>query len=192
MPRLILQMMTTLNGRIDDPDAWVSGVSDDLYAEIDNRYATFDTVLVGRTTYQEMVAYWPSAESDPASSDLVRSMAHRMNTYRKVVISATNQPLPAWNNVTPYHIHTDADLVRCITELKAQSSADVHLSGGASLAQSVVRLGLVDEYRLFVYPVISLGKTWYDQLPAQPKLELLSATPYANGVVGLYYRPQPA
>jgi hypothetical protein len=56
----ILQMMTTLNGRLEDPDAWVVGIPDDLYSETDRFYSTFDTVLVGKTTYEKMAAYWPA------------------------------------------------------------------------------------------------------------------------------------
>jgi dihydrofolate reductase len=58
MRKVVMRMMTTLNGRLDDPDAWVTGVPDDLYAELDRLYETFDTILVGRTTYEEMFAYW--------------------------------------------------------------------------------------------------------------------------------------
>ena len=54
MRKIVFQMMTTLNGRLDDPMAWVHGVGDDQYREIDRIYATYDTVLVGRTTYEEM------------------------------------------------------------------------------------------------------------------------------------------
>ena len=51
MRNVVMAMMTTLNGRLDDPDAWMTGIPDDLYAELDRVYETFDTVLVGRTTY---------------------------------------------------------------------------------------------------------------------------------------------
>ena len=57
-------MMTTLNGRLDDPGAWVTGIPDDLYAELDRLYESFDTILVGRTTCAEMAEYWPGAETD--------------------------------------------------------------------------------------------------------------------------------
>ena len=57
MRKVVMGMMTTLNGRLDDPAAWVKGVPDDLYAELDRLYGTFDTILVGRTTYDEMLEY---------------------------------------------------------------------------------------------------------------------------------------
>ena len=51
-----------------------------------------------------------------------------------------------------------------------------------------MRLGLVDEYRLFLTPTVSLGATWYATLHEKPALTLFETTPYQNGVVGLHYR----
>jgi dihydrofolate reductase len=97
--KIVLQMMTTLNGRLDDPIVWVHGVSDDQYREIDRIYATFDTVLVGRTTYEEMAAYWPGALSEAAGTETNQAMARRMQTYRKLVFSRSGrQKLTEWNN----------------------------------------------------------------------------------------------
>jgi dihydrofolate reductase len=83
--KIVLQMMTTLNGRLDDPLAWVHEVGDDQYREIDRIYASYDTVLVGRTTYEEMAAYWPGALSEGAGTETNQAMARRMNTYKKLV-----------------------------------------------------------------------------------------------------------
>jgi hypothetical protein len=54
---VVLAMNTTVNGRLDDPFAWFVGVAEDLYGEINRGYETFDTILVGRVTYEEMAAY---------------------------------------------------------------------------------------------------------------------------------------
>jgi len=62
-----MQMMTTLNGRLDHPEEWVPEIPGDLYAEIDRIYDSFDTVLVGRTTALEMAEYWPGAETDESA-----------------------------------------------------------------------------------------------------------------------------
>jgi dihydrofolate reductase len=186
MRSIVLQVMTTLNGRIDDPGPWVTSVSDDQYAEIDRLYAAYDTVLVGSTTYAEMVGYWPGAEHDPDNSDTVRSMAHRMNTYRKLVFTSDATPL-TWHNSERVAAQSDADIVDFAQALKAQPGSDIILSGGARLAQTFVRLGLVDAYRFFVYPLVSMGETWYAQAGDIPALQLVSATAFTNGVVGLYY-----
>src|SRR5215208_2934103 len=82
MRKIVFQMMTTLNGRIVEPTAWVHQVGEDQLREIDRIYATYDTVLVGRTTYEEMAGYWPGALSGGAGGETNRSMARRMNAYK--------------------------------------------------------------------------------------------------------------
>jgi dihydrofolate reductase len=190
MRNVVFQMMTTLNGRVDDPDAWVTGVSDDHYTDIDTRYATYDTVLVGRVTYEEMYAYWPGAETEEGGTETNRRMAHRMNTYRKVVVSRDGEPGPlAWTNASLARVAGDEDLVALVAGLKAQPGGDVHLAGGASLAQTMARLGLIDAYHIYVYPVLSPGKAWFDQVADPRGLILTGATTFEDGVVGLSYAP---
>lgn len=187
--KIVLQMMTTVDGRLDDPMAWLHGVSDDQYHEIDRLYDGYDTVLVGRTTYEEMAAYWPGAVSEGTETN--RRMAHRMNAIRKLVFSRSGaSPLTPWNNVERIIVATDSDLAKHLADLKAQPGGGIHLSGGASFTQSVVALGLVDEYRFFVYPTVSPGKSWFAKLPAGLDLQLLASGVYENGVVGLYYAPR--
>ena len=131
MRKVVLQMMTTLNGRVDDPDAWLSGISDDLYAEIDRIYATFDTVLSGRATYAEMAAYWPGAETEAGGSENNKIMARQMNTYKKYVFSRGEKKLLDWNNSEQVIAHSDTDIVTFINELKAKPGGDIHVAGGA-------------------------------------------------------------
>lgn len=188
MRKVVLAMMTTLNGRLDDPDAFVTDVSDDHYREIDRVYATFDTVLVGRTTYEEMLEYWPGAETAEGGSDVNKSMARKMNTYKKYVFSTGAERPLEWNNAEQVMVNGDDELRQFVVDLKAQPGGDIHLAGGARLAQSIVGLGLVDEYHFFVFPVVSAGAAWFDQIKGKVSMELLSASTYANGVVGLYYK----
>jgi dihydrofolate reductase len=189
--KIVLQMMTTLNGRLDDPMAWVHGVSDDQYREIERIYAAFDTVLVGRSTYEEMAAYWPDALAKAAGTETNQAMARRMHTYRKLVFSRSGrQTLTAWNNTEPVVVGSDDGLAKYLANLKAQPGGDIHLSGGASFARSVIGLNLVDEFHFFVYPVVSPGASWFSQLADQRELKLLSASNYENGVVRLHYMPR--
>lgn len=191
MRKVVLAMMTTLNGRLDDPFAWFVGLGDDLYTEIDRVYGTFDTVLVGRVTYEEMFAYWPGAETEAGGSKTNKSMARKMNSYKKFVFSSGEEKKALeWNNAERVVARNDDDIVKFINDLKAQPGGDIHLSGGARLAQSMLRLGLVDEYHFFVHPVVSAGAAWFDQIEARRDMELLSATAYDKGIVGLYYGPK--
>jgi dihydrofolate reductase len=118
-------------------------------------------------------------------------MARRMNAYRKLVFSRSGrEKLTAWNNTELVVAADDAQLARFLARLKTQPGGDIHLSGGASLAQSVIRLGLVDELRLFVYPVVSPGACWFSLLTEQHALQLLGTASYGNGVVELRYTPR--
>jgi len=191
MRKVVMGMMTTLNGRLDDPAAWVTGIPDDLYAELDRLYETFDTILVGRTTYDEMLEYWPGAETESGGSESSRSMARKMNSYKKYVFTGASEKtaLP-WNNAEEVLAHGDDDIVAFVGALKARPGGDIHLSGGARLAQTLVRLGLVDQYHLVVHPVVSAGRSWFDEIEEKRELTLQSAAAYSNGVVGLYYEPR--
>lgn len=181
-----MQMMTTLNGRLDHPEEWVPEIPGDLYAEIDRIYDSFDTVLVGRTTALEMAEYWPGAETDEGEPAVARSMARKMNIYKKYVFTRSSEPLE-WSNVELVACDGDEAVVAFVEELKARPGGDIHLSGGAQLARTLIRLGVVDRYHLYVYPVVSPGDSWFGEIGGQQGLELQSATAYSNGVVGLYY-----
>lgn len=188
MRKIVLQMMTTLNGRLDDPKAWLSGVNDDQYREIDRFYAGYDTVLVGRTTYEEMAAYWPGALGGGTETN--RRMAARMRHYRKLVFSrSAGHEITPWVNVEQVAVGSDTELAAYLTAVKADAGGDIHLSGGASFAQSVIGLGLVDEFRFFVYPAVSRGAEWFAMLRNMLDLKLLGSKAFDNGVVGLTYVP---
>jgi dihydrofolate reductase len=203
MRKVVLGMMTTLNLRLDDPEAWIAGVGDDLFRAIDTSLEhECDTILIGRTTYDEMYPYWPSVLSEQAphvigeniqvqegAAEINRSVARKMNAYKKFVFTRGRRPEPlAWTNAELVVAPTDEELMRFVADLKALPGRDVHLAGGAQLARSFVRLGLVDEYRLHVHPVLSSGATLFDPLERKRRLELLGTTTYDGGVVSLRYR----
>lgn len=200
MRRIVFQMMTTLNGRLDDPMAWVHSVSDDQYAEIERIHAAFDTVLVGRTTYEEMAAYWPGALSETVGTPANRTMARRMHEYRKLVFSRDGRQAPSeWNNAELAVAPTADALKRYLMDLKAQAGGDIHLSGGSRFARAVIGLGLVDAFHFFIYPVVSDGAPWHGEMSGDLNLQLVDAKGFENGVVALHYlcaqpetaRPQP-
>ncbi|MFC7618870.1 dihydrofolate reductase family protein [Microlunatus sp. GCM10028923] len=189
MRKLVLAMMTAVNGRLDDPDAWTSGISDDHYREIDRGYATFDTILVGRVTAAEMIDFWPGQRNQEGAGETHLAMAEKMHAYRKYVFTSDPDLALDWHNTEVVPVRDDDELGAFVRELKSRPGADIHLSGGARLAATLVRLGLVDEYRFFVHPVQSPGATWYGRLDDQLRLELIKAQTFENGVVALTYRP---
>ncbi len=158
MRKISLQMMTTLNGRLDTPFQWMGSITNDHYERIDELYARYDTILVGQTTYEEMVSYWPGVLMSGEGSEVNRRMARRMHECKKIVLSRSNQvPISAWNNVERVLTSTQEALATFLSGLKSKKGSMIHLSGGSELARSIVRLGLVDEYNLFVAPTVSHG-----------------------------------
>lgn len=188
MRKLVFQMMTTLNGRLDNPFEWVTGVSDDQYRAIETHYQGYDTILVGRTTFDEMASYWPSALESGEGTVSNQRMAQHMHDYRKLVFSRSGaRALPDWNNSALVVAADDQALIDSITALKAQSGRDIQLSGGAEFARAVIALGLVDTYHFFVYPTVSAGPSWFGGLQHRHDMALVGATPFDNGVVELTY-----
>ena len=188
MRKIVLQMMTTLNGRLDDPGAWVHEVSDDQYQAINRIHDVFDTVLVGRTTYEEMAAYWPAALGSGEGTESNRRMAQRMHDYRKLVFSRSgSEAITSWNGAELVVADSSDALAARLTDLKAAAGGDIHLAGGASFAGSVVGLALVDELHLFVYPVVSWGAAWFAQVTDGLQMKLLASDAFENGVVRLHY-----
>lgn len=191
MRKIVLQMMATLNGRLDQPYEWLHSVCDSQYRRIDQIYASYDTVLVGRATYEEMAAYWPTALSETEGTETNRRMAGRMRDYRKLVFSRRKgQALTSWHHVEHVITADDEALRDFLGDLKDQPGGDIHLSGGASFARSVIGLGLVDEFHFFLYPAVSCGPAWFERWPGQLGLRLLASEPYENGVVWLHYAAQ--
>ena len=155
--------------------------------------------LVGRRTYADMVSYWPTS-TEP--------LAAPMNAIPKVVFSRSGrsdyEPTTALRNATDAQRDAGLPLLEQpanwddtrelsgelgaeIADLKAESGKDLLAHGGASFAQSLVRLGLVDEYRLLVHPIVlGSGMALFDG--ATPfDLKLADSTTFANGVHALVY-----
>ena len=185
MREIVCQMMLSLDGRVDDPFAFVTGVAEDQYEDIDAAYATFDTVIVGRVTYQEMVAYWPGVRSGSGAEGAHARMAERMHACRKVVVTGDPDYRPSWNNAEAALVRHDADLVALAAALKAAPGKRVHLAGGAATAQAFVRLGLVDAYRLYVYPVVAPGKALFATVGERQAFAATQSHQFSNGVTML-------
>jgi dihydrofolate reductase len=182
MRAIVCQMMMSLNGRVDDPYAFVTGVADDQYEDIDHAFAAYDTVIVGHATYAEMVAYWPGALADPVAAGAHARMAERMDRYRKVVLTRDPGFRPDWNNAEAALVRDDADLVALVADLRAAPGKTILLAGGAMTARAFARLGLVDAYRLYVYPVLSPGKLLFADIDARSTFGSAASRHFSNGV----------
>ena len=140
------------------------------------------TLLFGRKTYELMSSYWPTEAAK--SDDLV--VASLMNSLPKIVFSTTLEQA-SWEN---------AKLVRDniaeeISKLKNQPGKDIAIFGSSELTVALTQMGLVDEYRIMVNPVVlGEGKSLFKGLGDKLSLKLLKTRTFDSGNVLLYYRPE--
>lgn len=138
--------------------------------------ASADTVLFGRKTWASMKDYWKAAEGP---------LADRMNGIEKVVFSRQGTE-PDWQNS---RIVT-GDVAAEVHRIKAKPGPDVFVFGSADFTSTLIREGLIDEYRIAINPVI-LGKgvPFFKGGEPERKLKLTEAKPLGSGVVILHYVP---
>ena len=138
-------------------------------------------LLDGRVTYELMAGFWPTADTDPSSTRLMAEFARIWPDMPKIVFSRTLQRA-SWNTTIVRDV-----VAKEIMELKAQPGGDLVL-GGANLAAAFIRRDLVDEYRLYVHPVVSgQGKPLFTS-DAKINLRLIETRAFGNGVVLLRYQ----
>ncbi|MGH3123120.1 MAG: dihydrofolate reductase family protein [Streptosporangiaceae bacterium] len=134
------------------------------------------THIMGRVTYEQMAAHWPSATDEYAAL---------MNDVPKVVFSTTLQKA-GWASSRIAR----GDLAEEIASLKREPGKDIIAHGGASFVQALSRLGLIDEYRLVIQPVaLGSGLPLFKDLPAPLHLELAEAKAFPTGTVIHVYQP---
>jgi dihydrofolate reductase len=182
-------MLMSLDGLVERPDGaldWVTA-DEELHEVSAAELNAADAILYGRRTFEIMVDYWPTAVADnPGLSPGEVAFAEAVNNPRlkRVVYSRTLEAV-GWN--AELRREVDADEIR---QMKAQPGRDIALASGGDLAATFMRLGLVDEYRLLVQPVvIGEGKALFRNVQDTHKLKLVSTTALKSGVVGLVYQP---
>jgi len=178
MRKLILWDMVTLNGLFEGPDHDISWFvfEDELENYIRETQAAADTLLFGRVTYEMMATYWPSAEG---------WIADFMNGVEKVVFSRTLSKAE-WNNT---RLVKD-DVAGKVAKLKKASGNDIFVFGSADFSATLIKEGLVDEYRIGINPVVlGRGVPLFKEGMDRVDLTLLEARPLKSGVVILHYAP---
>ena len=132
--------------------------------------------LIGRVTYESFAGAWPTYEGE---------FADRMNAMPKYVVSTTLRD-PEWNNTTAI----DKDVAGAVAALKAQDGGPILVPGSRTLVHSLMRDGLVDEYRFQVFPVIlGSGKRVFPDTPDKTVLQLTDTQALPSGVVAQTYAP---
>ena len=180
MRRVTLQMGMSLDGYVasdrEHPGVAVPEDAALVSWKID-RLARAGAHLMGRTTYQEMAAYWPRSTEPYAAP---------MNDLPKIVFSGTLSEA-SW----PTTRIARGDLAAEIAALKEEPGGDLIAHGGASFAAALVARGLIDEYCLVIQPVaVGGGQALFAELSAPLRLELVEARSFTCGVVVHVYRPR--
>ena len=183
MGKLIYSMSVSLDGFVETPSRsldWVM-VDEELHSFFNDQAREMSAFLYGRRLFEVMVDYWPTAETDPSATPAMLEFAHIWKDKPKIVFSTTLA-----------HVDWNSRLVRDgaaeeVARLKARPGFDMDV-GGPTLASTLMRAGLIDEYRLFVHPVIlGAGTPFFPTLDGRIGLKLLETRTFASGVVYLRY-----
>jgi dihydrofolate reductase len=180
--KLIYSMNPSLDGFIVGPDGgfdW-SAPDDELHRFHNEQVREVGVHLLGRRLYETMV-YWETADQDPGISDTVREFAGIWQALPKIVFSSTLDAVEGNTRLAT------GSLAEEVARLKEEPGKDLAV-GGAGLAASAIQQGLVDEFRLFVHPVVVGGGTpFFPPLERQIDLELVETRTFGSRVVYLRY-----
>jgi dihydrofolate reductase len=213
MRRLILKMSISIDGFVGGPNGEIDWVFRSMDEEtsawtMDTLWQT-DLHIMGRKTYQDMAAYWPTS---------TQPFAAPMNEIPKIVFSKRgyiNPPVEEYtttafkdalriNNISRSNISAansvlegkwinckiiSGDLSAEILLLKKQPGKDILAHGGAEFARSLIQLNLIDEFRLLVHPVVlGTGLPIFSAIPKATDLKLIESHKFSRGVIANIYR----
>ena len=184
MAKLIYTAITSLDGYVaDESGSWDWSFPDEeVHAFVNDLERPVGTYLYGRRMYETMV-YWESPPELNAQPSIVQDFAGIWQRADKLVYSKTLQTV--WSAKTLIEREFDPEAIR---QLKAKAGADLSV-GGAALAAQAIKAGLVDEYQLFLVPVVvGGGKRSLPGNDVRVNLELLDQRRFRNGTVYLHYR----
>jgi dihydrofolate reductase len=189
MRRLVLKMSMTIDGYVAGPNGemdWMLRTSHpDGKAWVEETLWQAGALLAGRGLYTSWLGYWPTS-TDP--------LAAPMNAIPKIAFSRSGKlhldpdatAPPGWEDTRVF----GTDLAADIEALKAEPGKDLVAQGGASFGRSLVQLGLVDEYRLVVHPIV-LGSGLPLFQDAKPfDLDLIDTVAFPSGTQALTYQPK--
>ena len=183
---LKLQVAISVDGCIAGPNNemdWMVWNWDEKLIEYEKRiHEPVDTILLGRKMTNEFVSYWSNVLNKPEDPEYI--FAKKMIETPKIVFTKTLNK-SEWVNT---EIAT-GDLKDEITKLKSQGGGDIIVYGGASFDSSLIKENLIDEFYLFINPVIiGNGKTIFKDLNEIQKLSLIESKVFDSGIVLLHYK----
>jgi dihydrofolate reductase len=184
MRKIIYAMSVSLDGYIESGNGGISWADPDeeLHSQFNKQESALDIHIYGRRMYEIMAAFWPTADENPSAPNVVIEYARLWKKMTKIVFSRTLKQV-GWNSRL-----VAGDIVEEVNRLKAQPGKDMSVSG-AGLASSFIQLGLIDEYWLYLHPVIlGGGKPMFPQLSDKINLQLVESRQFGRGVIMLRYQ----
>jgi dihydrofolate reductase len=143
MRKVVAYELLSLDGVAERPDEFITDFDDVMGDNLGRVIAAQDAVLLGRRTYDDWAAFWPTSDIEPFASFI--------NRVQKFVVTSTPPEL-GWAQTAA----VKGGLAHFVSELKQQSGADIGIHGSISLAQSLLEAGLVDELRLVIAPAVQM------------------------------------
>ena len=185
MRKIISFVHISLDGFVAGPNGemnWIK-VNEEIFDHVGKRISETDTALYGRVTYEMMENYWPTAGDDASASkhDIEHSKWYK--NAQKIVLSKKMKDASLKNT----KIISD-NLSDKINEIKQSPGTEILLFGSPTATHSLIELNLIDDYWLFVNPVIlGRGIPLFVEVKDPIKLKLLSTQQFTSGVTALNY-----
>jgi dihydrofolate reductase len=182
MRKVIYSPMVSLDGFVEGPNREIDWgiVDEELHSFINEQHNQIDTYLFGRRMYEVML-YWDTAEADPSNPEYVLEFARIWQHIDKIVYSKTLDRVQGNARLSR------GNIVEEIAQLKTQPGKSMGV-GGATIAAALIQLGLIDEYQLYINPVIlGSGTPMFPPLHNKTDLRLVETHTFNSGVVLLRY-----
>jgi dihydrofolate reductase len=187
MRKLILEEWMSLDGFVADKNGqldFFTGYSTEENSYSDKEQLHFlqsvDSIILGRKTYELFVDFWPKASTEE------EIIADALNSIPKYIVSGTMQHA-VWGNWEKPGI-ISSPLIENVVQLKNRSGKNIVIWGSISIAQALMKAGLIDEYRIQLCPVIlGGGRPLFDTTDFHQELTLMELRRYPTGVVFLRY-----
>lgn len=182
--KVVVIEFISADGVIEEPHEWhFPFFSEDMGEILGASMSEFDALLLGRTTYEEFAAAWPQRGDDEGGRE--------MNGAHKYVVTNTLTPAgaeEAWQGSSVIAGSHD-QIVEQIRRVKQEPGREIHVWGSATLVPLLLDAGLVDEFQLFVHPIVlGRGKRLFEGAP-NTTLRVAEARPLASGTVFMRYEP---
>lgn len=186
MRKIVSFFHVSLDGYVAGPNGemnWIK-VDDEIFDHVGDRVKDSDTALYGRVTWQMMEGYWPTAADQPNASKHDIEHAAWYNKAGKIVLSESMQ-----GEQLPNTVFISGDVENRIKAVKQEAGTEILIFGSPSATHSLLQYDLIDEFWLFVNPILlGEGMPLFKNVHEITQLTLVSSKTFSNGVICLHYK----